>query len=72
MNRIITTLDDIDLYKITMGHFVNQHFPEAWAKYRLTLRSPVKFTQQQFEEIQKELMTMNEVSFSEASTKHLQ
>ena len=43
---IIKTLADTDLYKMTMGHVVNQHFPDSEVTYELTVRSDIEWTRE--------------------------
>lgn len=62
---IIKTLADTDLYKMTMGHAVNQHFSEADVTYSLTVRSKVEWAQSDVDNIRREIATMGNVTYSE-------
>lgn len=63
---IIKTLADTDLYKLTMGHFVNQHFPEADVTYSLNVRSQVNWAPSDVENINSEISKMGDISYSES------
>ena len=43
---IIRTLADTDLYKMTMGHVVNQYFSNSNVTYALKMRSDVEWTRE--------------------------
>jgi len=60
----IRTLGDTDLYKMTMGHVVNQHFSDANVTYALKVRTKVEWTEKDVESIRNEIATMGDVTFS--------
>jgi nicotinate phosphoribosyltransferase len=69
---IIKTLADTDLYKMTMGHVVNQHFAEADVTYALKVRSKVEWAKSDVNNIQREVGTMGNVTYFPEELAHME
>jgi len=69
---IIKTLADTDLYKMTMGNAVNQHFPEANVTYELKVRSKVTWHQNDVDNIINQINGMSNVTFQEEELAFMQ
>lgn len=69
---IIKTLGDTDLYKLTMGHVVAQHFPETAVTYALKVRSDVDWAPSDLSNIRREITALGEISFSQNELTYLE
>jgi len=68
---IVKNLDDTDLYKLTMGHFIDTKFGDADVTYHLHMRSDIDFEPEEVAWIEASLKAMDSVGFSEAGLAHL-
>jgi nicotinate phosphoribosyltransferase len=72
MKPIITSLLDIDLYKINMLKMYFYHFSNSTAKFSFFCRNKnIIFTQEMFEEIKKQLKYITTLRFQEDEIKYI-
>ena len=69
---IIKTLGDTDLYKLTMGNVVAQHFPESTVTYALKVRSNVEWAASDVSNIKREISELGNKSFSKEELTYLE
>ncbi|MDR1032652.1 MAG: nicotinate phosphoribosyltransferase [Candidatus Nomurabacteria bacterium] len=59
---MLGSLFDTDLYKLTMGQFVNQFYPRAQVDYTLRFRTDVKFDKEVLQALQQNLQSMQRLT----------
>lgn len=71
---IITSLLDLDLYKLTQGNFIRMHFPNVLAEYRMNVRNGVAIEYNKYvprEEFMEELNSLDSLRLTEEEKKYL-